>query len=338
MEAILDNRPVILFVSQAVGTSHDKTNTYCGVGIRGELTSNILTSISSDKYNFIREFVDNNNDLDIVIQKHCPKIIIYNYHSGATPWLNDQSLRLKYNTIKHVMIHYDLLQSHIDNFNPDNFVGFKYVISDNDTLITNNTSSFIVPRSTPFSDKIHIENRVDIIPRIGFQGFGLGHKGIAKLAHQIQSEFDEAIFRLHMPYSYFCDRDGHEAKTRVNEVRSIITKPGIRIEVSHDFLSDEDIIKWLNENTVNCYFYDYLPNSGIASSPDYAIAARRPIAINNSRMLVNLHNLSPSIEIEKTSLKEIINNGITPLLPIYEKYKKENVVRRYEEICDILLK
>ena len=141
-----------------------------------------------------------------------------------------------------------------------------------------------------------------------------------------------------MPYSYFCDRNGHEAKKRVNEVRSIITKPGIKIEVSHEFLSDEDIIKWLNENTINCYFYDYLPNSGIASSPDYAIAARRPIAVNNSRMLINLHNLSPSIEIEKSSLKEIINNGITPLLPIYEKYKQENVVRRYEDICDILLK
>jgi hypothetical protein len=236
------------------------------------------------------------------------------------------------------MIHHFVLQTHIDNFNPEDFIGFKYVISDNDTLIANNTSIFVVPRSIPSSDKISIENRIDTIPKIGFQGFGVGHKGIAKLAHQIQSEFDEAIFRLHMPYSYFGDRDGHEARTRVNEIRSIITKPGIRIEVSHDFLSDEDIIKWLNENTVNCYFYDYLPNSGIASSPDYAIAARRPIAITNSRMLANLHNLSPSIEIEKTSLKEIINNGITPLLPIYEKYKKENVVRRYEEICDILLK
>jgi hypothetical protein len=338
MESKLDNRPIVLFISQTVGMSNDKTNTYCGVGIRGELTSKILTSRYSNKYNFIIEFIDNNNDLDIVIQKHFPKIIIYNYHSGATPWLNDQTIRLKYNTIKHIMIHYDLLQKDIDNFNPSNFVGFNYVITDNDRLITNNTSIFLVPRSIPFSDKINNENRIDKIPKIGFQGFGFAHKGINKLAHQIQYEFDDAIFRLHMPCSYFCDRYGNEARNRVNEVRSIITKPGIKIEVSHDFLSDEDIIKWLNENTINCYFYDYLPNSGIASSPDYAIAAKRPIAINNSRMVVNLHNLSPSIEIEKSSLKEIINNGITPLLPLYEKYKQENVVRRYEDICDILLK
>jgi nucleoside-diphosphate-sugar epimerase len=334
----LNNKPRVLFISQKVGCINDPSNSYCGIGLRGELTSKILTSIPSNKYNFIREFVDNNNDLDVAIQKHYPNIIIYNYHSGATPWLNDQSIRLKYNTIKHIMIHYDLLQIHIDNFNPSNFVGFNYIITDNDTLNTNNTSIFLVPRSIPFSDKISIENRIDTIPKIGFQGFGFGHKGIDKIARQIQNEFDEAIFRLHMPSSYFCDRHGNEAKKRVSEVCSIITKPGIKIEVSHDFLSDEDIIKWLNENTINCYFYDYLPNSGIASSPDYAIAARRPIAVNNSRMLTNLHNLTPSIEIEKTSLKDIINNGITPLLPIYEKYKQENVVRRYEDICDILLK
>ena len=184
MEFKLDNRPIVLFISQTVGTINDKTKSYCGVGIRGELTSKILTSIPSNKYNFIREFVDNSNDLDIVIQKNCPKIIIYNYHSGATPWLNDQSLRSKYDSIKHVMIHYDLLQPHIDNFNPATFLGFKYVITDNDTLITNNTSIFIVPRSIPFCDKINIENRIDAIPKIGFQGFGFAHKGIDKLAHQ----------------------------------------------------------------------------------------------------------------------------------------------------------
>jgi hypothetical protein len=171
-----------------------------------------------------------------------------------------------------------------------------------------------------------------------FQGFGFHHKGIYRIAHKIQEEFDEAIFRLHIPKSYYGDPDGHQARQRVAEVQQIITKPGIKIEASYDFLSDEEIIKWLNDNTINCYFYDYLENSGIASSPDYAIAARKPIAINNSRMFINLHNLTPSIEIEKNSLKQIIDNGITPLLPIYEKYKSQNVVKDYENICDLLLR
>ena len=140
-----------------------------------------------------------------------------------------------------------------------------------------------------------------------------------------------------MPFSYFGDPNGEQARERIRELNQIITKPGIKIEVSHNFLSDEEIIKWLNSNTVNCYFYDYLEGSGIASSPDYAIAANKPIAVNNSRMFLNLHDLNPPIEIEKTCLKDIIKNGTVPLIPIYKKYKQTNVLKDYENICDILL-
>jgi hypothetical protein len=238
------------------------------------------------------------------------------------------------------MIHYDLLQSDINNFmhNSNKFCGFKHVVTDNDKLIIPNKTKnfFIVTRSIAYSNNItkYIPCH-DEIPIIGFQGFG---KNLDKIANQIQKEFDKAIFRLHMPFSYYGDPDGHHSRGRIREIQNIITKPGIKIEVSHDFLSDEELVQWLNKNTINCYFYDYLENSGISSSPDYAIAAMRPIAVNNSRMLVNLHNLKPSIEIEHNSLKQIIKNGITPLIPIHEKYKNQNLIRDYENMCDVLLK
>lgn len=328
---------VILFISQTTGKINDSTNSYCGVGLRGELTSNILITEKSLKYKFVREFLDSDAELEIAINKHQPSVIVYNYHFMTMQWANNQDLRNKYSNIKHVMIHYDLQQSHIDTFNPADFNGFKYIITDNETLNVDSRHVFKVTRSLPYSDIINDETRTDIIPIIGFQGFGLQHKGISHLANQIQSEFDEAIFRLHMPCSYYVDRNGAEARQRIVEIRNIIKKPGIKIEVSDTFLSDQGIVQWLNSNTVNCYFIDTLPGSGIASSPDYAIAARRPIAVNKSNMLSNLHNLEPSIEIEKNSLKQIIANGIAPLLPVYDKYKQQNVLRDYEHICDILL-
>jgi GDP-D-mannose 3', 5'-epimerase len=335
----LDKRQNILFMTQPNGFINDSTNSFCGIGIRGHLTSEILTQSFSTKYNFIRETCNSNAELEGHIINHKPVIIIYNYHSHSTPWLNDSVLRDKYNNIKHVMIHYDLLQEHIDNFNPSRFVGFNYIITDNDKL--NNTKPnnvFIVPRSIPWSPLPSNENRLDTIPKIGFQGFCGSSKKIDRIAHQIQNEFDEAIFRMHMPNQYYeCESGINYRNHLVEEIKRIITKPGIKIEISYNFLSDEDIVKWLNENTINCYFYDYLPGSGIASSPDYAIAAKRPIAINNSRMFVNLHNLEPSIEIEKSTLKQIIANGITPLIPLYHKYSHENVVRKYIELCDTLL-
>ena len=335
----LYNKQTILFITQPNGVMNDSSNGYCGIGIRGNLTSEILEKSYSTKYKFIRKMCSSNAELEIHIMNYNPVIIIYNYHSMTTGWLNDNSLRNKYNNIKHVMIHYDLLQNHIDNFNSTTFVGFQYIITDNDVLNnTNRNNIFIVPRTIPWSTIQPNEDRLDSVPIIGFQGFGFPHKGIHRIAHQIQNEFDEAIFRIHMPNSYYSDATGIQSRERVNEVKKIITKPGIKIEASYDFLSDEEIVKWLNKNTINCYFYDYLPKSGIASSPDYAIAAKRPIAINNSRMFANLHNLEPSIEIEKISLKNIIKNDVTPLISLYDKYSHTNLVKKYIEICDTLLK
>jgi nucleoside-diphosphate-sugar epimerase len=347
LEQLEKKKPIVAFITQKIGVSNENFNSYCGIGIRGKLTADILTNGQSKKYNFITAYIDNNYDLEQFILKHKPVIIIYNYHSFTTQFYNDESLRNKYKNIIHIMIHYDITQDKVNNYNPDHFCGFKHIITDNDKIIKkkNGKTFFKVTRSNPKSiETINMEKNIhknevrnDTIPIIGFQGFGVPHKGIHKIAYKIQEEFDEAIFRLHIPFSYYGDPNGDKARQRVAEVKDIITKPGIKIEVSHDFLSDEEIVTWLHNNTINCYFYDYLENSGIASSPDYAIAARRPIAVNNSRMLVNLHNLTPSIEIEHNSLKQIIKNGVTPLIPIYEKYKQENVVSDYEKICDILL-
>lgn len=335
----MNDKPIIGFITQGNGFKKDNEKLHCGIGIRGKLTADILTKIPSNKYKFVVGFIMSQHELETFIIENKPSLIIYNYHGTSTNWLNDDYIRNKYNNIIHIMIHYDLLQSHVDNFSPNNFNGFKYIITDNDKINNKNCENvFIVTRSVPFINDINIdENRVDKIPIIGFQGFGFKHKGIDRLAHKIQEEFDEAIFRLHMPFSYYCDPYGYITKQVIDELHHIIKKPGIKIEVSHDFMSEEDIVKWLNKNTINCYFFDYLENSGIASSPDYAIASFRPIAVNNSRMLVHLHNLEPTIEIEKSSLREIINNGIKPLYPIYNKYRNENVLKDYENICDKVL-
>jgi hypothetical protein len=340
----LTQKPVIKknigFITQPNGFAGEIKSAYCGIGIRGKLTSDILLKQTSDKYNFIVGFMNSNEELENFIAINQPEVLIYNYHSITTPFLNDPTLRYKYNNIKHVMIHYDIIQHMVNIFNPTNFLGFKYIITDNEKI--NNESAknnvFKVTRSVPFIDEEILLNHAyqkDDIPKIGFQGFCSGCKLIENIAMKIQEEFDVAIFRIHSPPIFY----GSEETTLqiLENVKRIITKPGIKIEISREFLSDEEIIKWLHENTINCYFYFYGENAGIASSPDYAIAAKKPIVVNNSLMLMNLHGLTPSIEIEKSTIKQIIANGIEPLKPLYEKYDNKNVLRDYETICDYLL-
>lgn len=322
--------PKVLFISQPHGFKVDES-TYCGVGISGNILGTILTK--SDRYDIQLLYTNSTVELENAILSINPVACIYNYHDATCGWLIDPGIRNKYTNVQHIIIHYDFTQEKINTFHPDQYHGFKYIISD-DSSLKGNDNVFITRRFLPGSATVqYIEND---IPRIGFQGFGFRHKGIHRIAEQVQKEFDQAIIRLHMPKSYYCDPYGHQSQQRLSEVNQIITKPGIKVEVSFNFMETQDIVNWLAQNTINCYFYDYLDGAGIASAPNFALASHRPIAVTKSHQLRNFWNLTPSVCIEDRSLKDIISSGIEPLKSLYEEYTIENVLSDYHRILDRL--
>jgi hypothetical protein len=320
----------ILFICQKIGFKTSES-AHCGVGILADLTSSIVQK--STKHNFIPLFVDSQNELDTLIEYHDPDVIIYSYHTGTTKWIDDDALRIKWWRIKHIMIHYDIHQSVADSFCPSLFNGFKYIITD-DVTVTSNKNVFVVPRSLP-TDEAYKNTVPNDPPIIGYQGFALPHKGINNIAHTVQDEFDEATIRLHMPSSYFVDPNGHRTASQIDQINRIIHKPGIKVEIDTEFLSTEDIVGWLSQNDINCYFNDYLDGAGIASSPDYALSARKPIAITKSFQLRHLWNLEPSIIHSPTNtLAQIMSNGIEPLISVYEQNTHKALIAAYEHIVD----
>ena len=99
------------------------------------------------------------------------------------------------------------------------------------------------------------------------------------------------------------------------------------------------MVKWLSQNTVNCYFYDETSQYGVASAPDYAMAARRPIAVNDTYQLQYIRENVPSanIHMPDNSLKSIINNNFSPFEELYDKMKPQNVVAEIDYAIDCML-
>lgn len=317
----------VLFVTQTLGEK-----VACGIGLIGKLISESL--IKSTKYEFHILFTDSKDELEAKILECDPVAVIHNYHSTTTKWVHARDIRKKYNNIKYIMLHHDITQNNIDNFHPLLYWGFNYIIA-GDTILSSNGRIFLVSRLIPpYRPVYYPENP---IPVIGFQGFGLRHKGINRIAEVVQKEFDAAIIRLHIPYSVYCDPNGEEAMERVAEVKNIIRNPNISVEASHNLMSTEGIIDFLAGNTINCYFYDDSPEAGLASSPDYALAADRPIAVRKSHQLRNFLNLSPSICIEDNSLKDIISYGLEPTRKLREQYSEQNVIKEYENILEKII-
>ena len=258
-------------------------------------------------------------EYEALIQEYQPHLIVYNYYPSTMPWLNHFVLQ-RHPDIAHACIFHEVPTEifdcyiHIDPSFEEH--GKHFSIG---RIIPDYTNTFPAP------EKI----------TIGTFGFGLGGKDYHSLVGKVNAEFDEAVVRLHVPYAHFGDADGQGAGHWVELCRRSITKPGIELEVSHDFLPEEELLDFLAQNTINAFHYavEGMHGRGIASVTDYALAVDRPIAITKSYMFRHMHPLAPEICMENHSLREIVAFGTTPLQR-FQAWDKYRLVEEFRRIHD----
>ena len=296
----------------------------CGVYQWGK---NIFEAVSkSEKYQFHYVEVLNLEELDSYVAKSECEAILYNYHPQTLTFLNP-SMERRYSQVNIALMH-EMTQAEADSM-PDRF--FQYYVMGDPTLIENNPAVFKTGRLIlPYTNT---KKAPDVVT-IGTFGFSVGSKGYQRLIDVVQDEFDEAIIRVHIPSNGIIDADGAVANRHFEECQRRIRKPGIRVQPSHEFLDRDAMLDFLAGNTINAFLYDYLKVAGISSSPDHALAVKRPMVITKSIMFRHLQSVQPSITIEESSLKEIIRNGFEPLTHLYDLWNPNNLRLEYENILD----
>lgn len=296
----------------------------CGVYQYG---INIFEAISkSQRYVFQWAEVLSLEEMDAVIAQSNCRAIIFNYHPHTLTFINPDMPR-RYKQINIGLMH-EMHQVEADRV-PGSF--FQHYIMGDPTLVENNPGVFKTGRLVlPYTNTKPLPDTVTI----GTLGFSVGSKGYQKLVDLVQEEFDEAIIRMHIPANGIIDGDGALARQFLAECEQRIRKPGIKLQPSHEFLDRQGMLDFLAENTLNAFLYDDVPFMAIASSPDHAIAVRRPMVITKSILFRHLHSLYPPITIEDSSLREIIKNGIAPFSHLYKLWTGDNIRREYENVLD----
>lgn len=295
----------------------------CGVHQFGE---NVFSAIkASAVFTFIYCECSDKAQLCEQINRNNPSAIIYNYYGSTMPWLNTSITRgIK---IPHIGIIHEVTQERV---NQANKTFFDFHIAPDPTVLLTNPIVFKTGRLIPFYNGAH---ETPATTTIGSFGFGTKGKGYTKIIQTVQEEFDNAIIRLNIPFARFGDADGHGAKAYAESCQKLIYKKGIQLKVTHDFLSQQEILAFLASNTINCFFYDENKNRGISSVIDLALAVDVPVAITKSNMFRNITGTIPSICIEEQSLKKIIETGTSPLLQYKKEWTAENLCWDYERIC-----
>lgn len=301
---------------------------HCGIYQYGLNIAGALRK--SNRYRFIYCECSNGQDLAEVITKFNPQAIIYNYYPLTMPWLTPQITRLY--SIPQLCIMHEVTQDEADSATNEMF---DFHLCPDPTLIERNPATIKTKRLIP--SYINVTSLPEI-PTIGSFGFGFEDKGFERLIEIVQREFNIANINILMPFHDIIDKNGKQhALATAKRCRSLIKKPGINLQINHNFLSKQALLDFLAANTINAFFYDTTKSRGISSTIEHALAVQRPLAINKCGMFRHIVNASPSICIEDNCIKEIINNDIVPLVPFYNEWSEDQFVIDYERIIDQIL-
>lgn len=304
------------------------TEEHCGIHQYGVNISEALQK--SSLYAFAYAECSSEAELQEAVAASNPAAIIYNYYPATMPWLTSQMTR-RYAVPQLGMMH-EVTQEAADEATREMF---DYHLGPDPTLIENNPYVFKTRRLIP--PYINYKFIPDVVT-IGTFGFRSEDKGFERLIHAVQHEFDEARIVMNVPMNDFVGTTIQEdVLARIQFSKEHLLKPGIEVVITNDFLTRRELLDFLASNTLNAFFYNPHKRLGISSTIEHALAVQRPIAITRCDMFRHVYSASPSICIEDSSLKQIIQNGIAPLVPFYNEWSEANFIMDYERILDAVL-
>lgn len=209
-----------------------------------------------------------------------PSAVIINYMPATMPWVN-RSIRKP--GMLSLSLHHLYDSANVSDVMNQYSSIFDHMIILDPAVKSSDPRIHALSRPIPPSPEV-VRELGDPV-RIGTFGFALPHKQIPLIAREVNRCFDSAVIHLHMTEAFFNGANGAPVHSPaiMAACKAEITKPGISIVHSDQFLADDEVVELLSKNDINALFYDLPPsNIGRSSSLDFMIAARRPILTTKS--------------------------------------------------------
>ena len=294
----------------------------CGVHQYGLRVGNILTQ--SINNNFVYLELDSTESLQLSVEKYNPDFIIYN-RCGVLQWVTPN---LVDEFRKKGIFQFNLIHN---AYNYDQF--FDAYLHQHPYWKCDNKKDFAIPRPLPLYSKKEDIQKSEVL-RIGSYGFGLINKHYDEVCRVVNEQFtsENVELRLHLTHGTYA---GHNQQPEriFDACRRNITNPNIKLKITTDFISEEDLLDFLAGNDLNMFFYQhYNDYNGISSVIDYALAVEKPIAINKTSMYSHIMDATPSICVEDNYLKDIISNGFSPLKERKDSWSHKNFIDTIETV------
>ena len=247
---------------------------------------------------------------------------IFNYHPYVNNWMShgilNQYQGRTFAVVLEVGHHGDLLPNTAKVFQ-------KYMVIDPTIKDTDTIFGFPRPieRYTPAPFKAPVVT-------VGSFGFATPGKRWIEVLELTNAEFDKALIRINIPFATYVPDCQREILKVVAELTSFHLKPGIELEITHNYMDKHQLIEWCAQNTINFFPY-YRDLAGLAAVTDQAISARRPILVTNNPAFRHMFEYIKPLSSE-TNLVETINKSLSGVIRMYEDWSPEAFYQKFESI------
>jgi len=311
----------------------------CGIYQYGYSVYKILEQYSDNDVKFYAtdfglNFSNSNNSkhFHYDVNEYKPDVIIYNHHPWTLRWLDNGITRTIKNMTKIVQI---VLtgHEHIDEFiGVDSYIMTNPNYEEDGRYFSDGCKTFSAIPPIIYFDDIKYRPYEKGTIQIGTSGIGNKNKESHNIIGLINEQFTEdVILNVHITNGYYVDSSGKISNEVIDHYRSL-AKSNIDIRVNQNFLSNHELVQWLNKNDINIYWYANNNNPGVSSSIDRALAAKQPIGVNPSNFFE--HVINDKNDLAKVSIKDIIAYGQEPLFQYYEKWSPYKLVEKYQSIIN----
>ena len=176
-------------------------------------------------------------------------------------------------------------------------------------------------------DRSESENAI----KIGSFGFGGWKKNFTGIVEAVNDQFTEpVIINFNMAYGDYFEYHAERGISHIvaDKCREI-ANPNVTVNVTHEYLDVESVVKFLSLNDINIFLYHNEPMGGISSCVDFALMAEKPLMVNKSNQFKNI-NWKDELTFEHNTIKEVIERGLEPTNEFRIKWSTENIIKTYE--------
>ena len=299
------------------------TKVQCGVYQYGLRLFNVLKHTKDIQYKYVE--IENYSDyLDAVNNNKDANAIVYNYHNSTMSWLNKENIQKSISNIGIPHESTDIFFDIMCNIDPLAKQSHEKKYS-----IPRPKFSNLLENYTPSTNEIRdfINYKIDGCYTFGSFGFGFTNKGFDKIVKIINEQYDKALIKLVIPTPDFGGTNySIQCQSIIDRCMQLNVNPDIKIMISHDFFTNDDVLSFLKSNTINLFLYDEMKGRGVSSVIDYAISVNTPFGISDSDMFRHIY--SDNICLYKTSIRDCITNyNINEINDVFNDEKLRDIFK-----------